>query len=118
MNEPYQDGQIIPNEFIWHHDISFSDKLVTEDGTIDCKFEDINSLTFTNQGTSVVTINGAVKLQPGQAKSYQTQDESCITNSFDWSFGTSIGAGVNQLVITRGKRMASYASKAVYRKVR
>ncbi len=107
-------GSIVPGVFIVHHDVSFSDILKSDNGIIDAKQEQCNSLAFRNQGTSNVKINGSTILAPGESKEYSAQDESNLTNTFSWSFVIT-GATNNALVITRGKRIASYVTVATLR---
>ena len=95
------------------HKISFSDLVVSSNGSIDCDRENISSLSFKNEGTVSVQIN-SVTLSPGSERNYSVQDESNIVSIFTYSFADA--PGTKKLIVTKGKRVNSVIEKATFKK--
>jgi len=62
---------------------------------------DCNTLTFLNQGTQNVTINGQLLLTPGTGYQFDLYPGEMLTQAFDIVFPNDRAAGCNLVAITK-----------------
>lgn len=59
---------------------------------------DCSDITFYNTGTTVITLNNALPLQPGQSITFNANNNEIDRTIYTYSFS---GAGTNSIIIFR-----------------